>query len=129
MNIHIRLKEERERLGLTQAEMARAGNASKASQSSWESGIAFPNARYLELIASTGADVGYILTGRRTGMVQEQAQGYATGSQERTILDLWHALDEEGRRFLQDAARKLKRLRDLEDEVAEMKRAMRGGPS
>ncbi|MCL6619462.1 MAG: helix-turn-helix domain-containing protein [Thermomonas hydrothermalis] len=59
-----RLKEERERLGLSQTSMASLANASKGSQILYEKGKP-PTADYLKAIAAAGADVTYILTGRR----------------------------------------------------------------
>jgi transcriptional regulator with XRE-family HTH domain len=60
----LRLREERERLGISQTEFARIGGASKGSQILYEKGKP-PTADYLEAIAEAGADVTYILTGRR----------------------------------------------------------------
>jgi transcriptional regulator with XRE-family HTH domain len=65
MNISDRLKEERKRLGRTQAALAEIGNVSRASQIDWEKGITYPNAEYLARIADAGADVQYIVTGVR----------------------------------------------------------------
>lgn len=61
-----RLKEERERLGLTQAAMAEVGGVSKRSQTGWEQGRAVPDANYLTAAAAAGMDVQYVLTGLRT---------------------------------------------------------------
>lgn len=60
----LRLKEERERIGLSQASFAAVGGASKGSQILYEKGKP-PTADYLAAIAAAGADVTYILTGRR----------------------------------------------------------------
>ncbi len=62
-----RLREERERLGLTQTEFAQMGEASKRSQTDWEQGKLVPNGEFLANIAEHGADIGYILTGERNG--------------------------------------------------------------
>jgi DNA-binding XRE family transcriptional regulator len=59
-----RLKEERERLGLSQTAFAALGGASKGSQILYEKGKPCPS-DYLSAIAAHGADVLYILTGRR----------------------------------------------------------------
>ncbi|OIO54626.1 MAG: hypothetical protein AUJ55_11715 [Proteobacteria bacterium CG1_02_64_396] len=61
-----RLKEERVRLGFSQVEFAKYGDASKGSQILYEKGKA-PPADYLEGIASAGCDVLYVLMGRRNG--------------------------------------------------------------
>ncbi|TCS70706.1 hypothetical protein EDC61_11433 [Sulfuritortus calidifontis] len=59
-----RLREERERLGLSQTDFASIGGASKGSQILYEKGKP-PTADYLAAIADAGADVTYILTGSR----------------------------------------------------------------
>jgi len=59
-----RLREERERLGLSQTAFAAIGLASKGSQILYEKGKPCPS-NYLSAIAAHGADVLYILTGRR----------------------------------------------------------------
>lgn len=58
-----RLKQERERLGLTQEEFANLAEVNKRSQINYEKGVRFPDARYLSKIAQIGVSVGYVLTG------------------------------------------------------------------
>jgi len=58
-----RLKAERERLGLNQAEFAALGGASKRSQVDWEQGKLVPNAEFLAQLAGQGVDVQFVLTG------------------------------------------------------------------
>lgn len=60
-----RLKEERKRLGLSQADMAAAGGVGLNSQSNYENGHRSPDAVYLERIASLGVDIGYLVLGSR----------------------------------------------------------------
>lgn len=62
-----RLREERKRLRLTQAEFGELGGAAYRSVADWERGVAVPNAAFLAAIADAGADVMYILTGRSAG--------------------------------------------------------------
>ena len=59
-----RLREEMERLGLNQTDFASYGRASKSSQILYEKGKP-PTADYLAGISLIGADITYILTGRR----------------------------------------------------------------
>lgn len=61
-----RLKEERERVGMTQVALASLTGASKSSQIGWESGRAVPNAEYLATALTLGMDVVYVLTGMRS---------------------------------------------------------------
>lgn len=60
-----RLREERARLGLSQAAFGAAGGVRTGAQFSYEAGNRFPDARYLSAISARGADIHYILTGRR----------------------------------------------------------------
>lgn len=86
--IGMRLREERERLGLNQQDFAAIGGASKRSQIEWEKENAYPNAAFLAAIAAAGADVQYILTGVRAGgMTQSQTQGEALTPREAALLD------------------------------------------
>ena len=67
--IGLRIREERERLCLTQIEMAEAGGASRSSQKLYEKGKP-PSTAYLTAISAAGVDVLYIVTGRREGGVK-----------------------------------------------------------
>lgn len=61
-----RLKEERQRVGLTIDALAKVGEASKRSQIEWEkAGAAAPNAYTLERYAKAGIDILYVVTGQR----------------------------------------------------------------
>lgn len=61
-----RLKEERVRLGLNQAELAAVGGVAKTSQFNYEKGERSPDAAYLAAVAVAGVDVLYVVTGTRT---------------------------------------------------------------
>lgn len=63
-----RLKSERERLGLSQTEFGLKGAVSKRSQIMYEQGKAAAGADYLAAIAMAGADVQFVLTGRRSAV-------------------------------------------------------------
>ena len=64
-----RLREERERLGLSQAELAMNLGQSRDSQGRYESGKRSPDWEYLDSLSGLGADVLYILTGERRSSV------------------------------------------------------------
>lgn len=64
--IGLRLKEERKRLGLSQAALSVVGGVSRDSQAGYESGRSDAGTAYLAAIASAGVDVMYILTGVRS---------------------------------------------------------------
>ena len=58
-----RLKHERLRLKLTQAQLADAGGVGRHAQSCYERDITLPRADYLSAITLLGIDVLYIITG------------------------------------------------------------------
>ena len=60
-----RLREERERLGLTQPVFAELAGAKKRTLIDWEKDVSSPTAVQLAQLAAAGADVLYILTGQR----------------------------------------------------------------
>lgn len=62
-----RLKEERRKLNLTQAEFIHqvSGMSSKSTQIKYEQGIRQPDALYLKGAAKLGVDVNYVMTGER----------------------------------------------------------------
>lgn len=70
-----RLREERDRLGMTQEMLGEAGGVKKQAQSLYESGKRTPDAEYLERVYRAGVDVTYLLTGRRS-----VDGGYSTGA-------------------------------------------------
>jgi transcriptional regulator with XRE-family HTH domain len=63
MNLGVRLKEERQRLGFTQAQFAAVGGVAPNAQVKYEHGERQPRASYLAGLASIGVDVLYIVTG------------------------------------------------------------------
>lgn len=72
MNEHeigLRLRSERKRQQLTQAQFGKQGGVSLSSQNAYESGLHFPDARYLTRIAELGVDLNYILLGNRTDSI------------------------------------------------------------
>ena len=92
-----RLKDERKRLKLSQAQLGEAGGVSKDAQLNYENGSRSPSAGYLELIANAGVDVQFLLTGKRCSpdsMPEEVL----------TLLRAYEASSEDGRRALQMVA-------------------------
>lgn len=61
-----RLKEERERLALSQTALGEACGVTKKSQINYEKGERSPDALYLAALLRAGGDVLYVLTGERT---------------------------------------------------------------
>lgn len=68
-----RLREERERLGLSQADFGAIGGVKKLAQINYEKGDRHPDSAYLSAIAAAGSDVLYILTGQRGQMAPQAA--------------------------------------------------------
>jgi transcriptional regulator with XRE-family HTH domain len=66
MSIGDRLREERERLDLSQVAIAALAGVSRVSQGNYESGKRKPKADYWNAVASIGVDVQYVLTGTRS---------------------------------------------------------------
>lgn len=61
-----RLISERERLQLTQLKLAALSNVDRVMLGRYERGITEPGASVLMALATTGVDIGYVLTGERT---------------------------------------------------------------
>ncbi len=97
--LFVRLKEERNRLGLTQTAFGALAGVSKDAQLNYERGVRVPDAAYLAQIAAAGVDVLYLLTGRRT---PRHADGL--GVAELSLLDSFTKADPAGRAALQAVA-------------------------
>lgn len=63
----VRLREERERLGLNQEEMGKLGGVNRSSQSLYERGVSACSIAYLFMARRAGADLQYLFTGIRGG--------------------------------------------------------------
>ncbi|MBP6897386.1 MAG: helix-turn-helix transcriptional regulator [Pseudacidovorax sp.] len=81
MSTSDRLREERERLGLSQEKFGALGGVLKRAQINYEKGERAPDSAYLAAIAEAGADVLYVLTGQRNAAMP------ATDSAEQVLLD------------------------------------------
>lgn len=67
MSLGERLKEERKRLGYNQSDFAELVGSSYKSQLRWEKDESSPSADALNIWASIGLDVLYVVTGKRNG--------------------------------------------------------------
>lgn len=88
MDISVRLKEERERLGMTQEAFGQSGGVLKRAVIHYERGERVPDALFLTRVAAAGADVLYILTGQRSRPVAPQD---LLPEGDRILLDNFHA--------------------------------------
>lgn len=75
LNFGDRLREERIRLGLNQAELAFVAEVSKTTQFNYEKGERSPDASYLAKVAAAGVDVLYVLTGQRAAPSEADLSG------------------------------------------------------
>lgn len=87
-----RLKSERSRLGLNQAEFAALGGVKQHAQFQYEKGMRRPNSDYLSAIAMADVDVCYLLTGERTSRL-------GNGDEQRVVAG-FRALDARKREAL-----------------------------
>ena len=101
MGIGDRLREERERLGMNQEAFGAIAGVRKQAQLLYEKGERHPDAQYLAAIAAAGADVLYILTGRRS---QAVAEVELLPPRQRALLDNYEHSDEAGKRVIEGAA-------------------------
>ena len=86
-----RLRQERERLGLTQPAFADAAGGKKRTLIDWEKGVSSPTAVQLAALAGIGVDVLYILTGQRAGGASAPPPPRAVSEGDRILLDNFHA--------------------------------------
>lgn len=101
MNISTRLREERERLGLSQEKFGAIGGVQKRAQINYESGDRQPDAGYLAAVAATGADVLYILTGQRS---QSAPAAAPLPPRVRALVDNYEHTDAAGRDIIEATA-------------------------
>jgi transcriptional regulator with XRE-family HTH domain len=90
-----RLREERNRHGMSQLQFAEAVGASKNTVIAWEKGTTSPNGVQLSVLADQGFDVLYILTGQRTGLPEPLAPD------ESALLENYRAASAENRGHMQ----------------------------
>jgi len=60
-----RLRQERDRLGLSQADFAERGGVRRTTQHIYESDTRVPDLNYLERVREAGADLAYLVLGER----------------------------------------------------------------
>lgn len=60
-----RLRQERERLGMSQSTFGEWGGVSKVAQINYETGKRSPKASYFDALARIGVDISYVLSGKR----------------------------------------------------------------
>ena len=89
MQFYERLLRERQRLELTQDEMAKAGGVAKRTYCNYEAGDRMPDSTALAAWADAGVDIHYVVTGVRS--VETLA------SEEVELINYWRGAPEPGR--------------------------------
>jgi transcriptional regulator with XRE-family HTH domain len=128
VTIENRLKEERNRLGFNQPTFAALAGRTKKTMIDYEKGVSSPDAKFLAAIAEAGADVQYILTGKR-GLAEKVVVPRTPISEQRAqkIVELYQALNEQGQQEILAAIEKEKRLTDQADEISQLRQARKVG--
>jgi len=115
--LHERLKEERLRLGLSQDEFAEKGGVKRRAQIHYEAGERCPDGHYFAGIAATGADVNYILTGKR------ESNAVKVNMQAVKMAQLLNELNDHQQKEILFAIEEKKRLNQLESRFNQMQAA------
>lgn len=100
MSIGARLKEERERLGLSQDAFAQIGGIQRRAQVRYEQDERQPDAVYLAAVAANGVDVLYLLTGQRSGTPPLSP----LKPEEEALLDNYRNSPEDQKRLLRETS-------------------------
>ena len=90
-----RIKEERERLGLTQDGFCAIAGCGRRTLVEWEAGNTSPKAEQLEVLAEHGVDVYYVLTGQRIGLAT------TLSARESALVENYRAAPEEAKKALE----------------------------
>lgn len=98
-----RLREERNRLGFSQADFAEIGGVQRLAQINYEKGKRNPDSPYLASIAAAGVDVQYILTGIRSASAPKPV-AEPLSQRKKILLDNYDNTSEEGRRIIEGTA-------------------------
>ena len=80
-----RLREERKRLSLTQAELGKTGHVTRESQRNYEMDKRSPNNIYWQAMAKLGIDIQYVLTGEASLNTDEVILHLMTENNEKDI--------------------------------------------
>lgn len=88
LTIGDRLREERERLGMTQTEFGALAGVTKATQINYETGRRAPDAGYLAAVAGVGLDVQFVVIGQRVQDANESSRHIAL------LSEAWEALEQ-----------------------------------
>lgn len=99
VSIGDRLRAERDRLGIRQADFGAAVGVTRTSQFNYESGERSPDAGYLAAALNLGVDVLYVLTGSRSFVPPDPLT-----PREAVLLDNYRRAGEAGQRAIESTA-------------------------
>ncbi|MDY3123669.1 MAG: helix-turn-helix transcriptional regulator [[Actinobacillus] rossii] len=105
----VRLKNERIRLGLTQAEIASKCGISREMWGKYERGVALAGSEVLFSLASLGVDISYLFSG-----VQSTPESTLT-QKEQTLLEDYRESNEQGKEAIEKTASALAEAKALAD--------------
>lgn len=94
MPIGQRLREERERLGMSQPNFAAIAGTTKQTLFSWETGKTAPDGFQMAALAAQGVDILYVLTGQRSPSIP------AADPAEQVLLDSYRRCSAQARQNL-----------------------------
>ena len=97
-----RLREERERLGMTQRVFGDIGGVEPNAQGKYESGERIPRSDYMAALGKKGIDVMYVLSGQRTPIATD-----TLSEAERAVITHYRALSEDDREAISQLATSL----------------------
>lgn len=121
-----RLREERQRMGLNQADFGGIGGVKKGAQLKYESGERMPDALYLSAIADAGVDVNYVLTGQRMNRLNEANLGYTLRPDQKALLDNIEHCSKEDQDAIKRMALLASRAIDMDEAQQELKKQANG---
>ena len=88
MSFGARLRQERERLGLTQQRFAELGGVKRVSQHLYEQEVRAPDVTYLTLLKEAGVDIWFLITGKRA------PESVSAGASRSIYISAFRAVDE-----------------------------------
>jgi len=88
MSIGQRIREERQKLGLSQTAFGALGGVGKTTQILYEADERVPDSDYLIAIAKKGADPIYVLLGKRPNEIVEDSMNW------NLLLDIFEAIEQ-----------------------------------
>lgn len=92
----VRLKSERIRLGLTQAEIASKCGVSREMWGKYERGVALAGSEVLFSLSAIGVDIGYLFSGEQSG--------FDLTKQEQVLLVDYRESNEQGKEAIEKTA-------------------------